>query len=154
MTRQGAASPRLAPRDAYWSRFLGPFRNSCSGSVPNLPVSGDSACYSPNARFRVDTFHHRPPHNTEKTSPPASRSLGLWFRGFSVGLSGRNPVLKRGYSNATAISVSAHCRWLRSGERGAALVCSMDCFIVVGDGRDLVLGRRSSWLELSDTGDF
>src|SRR5712664_3856637 len=61
MTRQGAARPRLAPRDAYWSRFLGPFRNSCSSSVPNIPVSGDSACYNPDARIRVDTLHHRPP---------------------------------------------------------------------------------------------
>src|SRR5713101_6101631 len=154
MTRQGAASPRLAPRDAYRSRFLGPFRNSCSSSVRNLPISGDSACYNPNACVRVDTLRHRPPHDTEKTSPPASQSLGFRFRGFSVGLSGRDPVLERGYSNATAISVSAHCRWLRSGERGVALVCSMDCFAVIGDGRDLVLGWRSAWLELSDTGDF
>src|SRR6266849_302266 len=149
MTRQGAAIPRLAPRDAYRSRFLGPFRNSFSSSVPNLPISGHSACYNPNTRVRVDTFHHRSPHNTEKTSPPASQSLGFWFRGFSVGLSGRDPVLERGYSNAAAISVSADCRWLRSGERGVALVCSMDCFAVIGDGWDPVLGRRSAWLELS-----
>src|SRR6266702_2270085 len=154
MTRQGAVSPRLAPRDAYWSRFLGPFRNSFSSSVPNIPISGHSACYNPNACVRVDTFHHRPPHNTEKTSPSASRSLGFRFRGFSVGLSGRDPVLERGYRDPTAISVSADCRWLRSGERGVALVGSMDCFAVIGDGRDLVLGWRSAWLELSDTGDF
>src|SRR6266852_3149609 len=152
MTRQGAANPRLAPRDAYRSRFLGPFRNSCSSSVPNLPIPGDSACHNPNTRIRVDTLRHRPPHDTEKTSPPASRSLSFWFRGFSVGLSGRDPVLERGYSNAAAISVSADCRWLRSGERGVALVGSMDCFAVIGDGWDLVLGRRGAWLELSDTG--
>src|SRR2546426_1195257 len=154
MTRQGAASPRLAPRDAYWSRFLGPFRNSFSSSVPNIPISGHSACYNPNARIRVDNFHHRPPHNTEMTSPPASQPLSFRLRGFSVGLSGCDPVLERGYGNATAISVSADCRWLRSGQRGIALVGSMDCFAVIGDGRDLVLGRRSAWLELSDTGNF
>src|SRR2546426_4026076 len=154
MTRQGAARPRLAPRDAYRSRSLGPFRYSFSSSVPNIPVSGHSACHNPNTRIRDDTFHHRPPHNTEKTSPPASQSLSFRFRGFSVGLSGRDPVLERGYSNATAISVSADCRWLRSGERSVALVGSMDCFAVIGDGRDLVLGRRSAWLELSDTGNF
>src|SRR6266567_8554996 len=154
MTRQGAASPRLAPRDAYRSRFLGPFRYSGSSSVPNLPISGHSACYNPNTRVRVDTLHHRPPHKTEKTSPPTSQSIRFWFRRFSVGLSGRDPVFERSYSNAAAISVSADCRWLRSGERGVALVGSMDCFAVIGDGRDLVLGRRSAWLELSDTGDF
>src|SRR6266700_8103687 len=152
MTRQGAVSPRLAPRDAYWSRFLGPFRNSFSSSVPNIPISGHSACYNPNTRVRVDTFHHRPPHNTEKTAPPASRSLGFRFRGFSVGLSGRDPVLERCYGNAIAISVSADCRWLRSGERGVALVVSMDYFATIGDGRDLVLSRRSARLELSHTG--
>ena len=154
VTRQGASSPRLTPRDAYRGRFLGPFRNGCSSSVPNIPISGDSACYNPNARVRVDTFHCRPPHNTEKASPSAYRSLGFRFRGVSVGLSRRDPVLERGYSDTTAISVSADCRWLRSGERGVALVGSMDCFAAVGDGRDFVLGRRSAWLELSDTGDF
>src|SRR5712691_3298987 len=112
MTRQGAASPRFAPRDAYWSRFLGPFRYSFSSSVPDLPISGDRACYNPDTRIRDDTLRHRPPHDTEKTSPPASRSLGFWFRGFSVGLSGRDPVLERGYGNSAAISVSADCRWL------------------------------------------
>src|SRR5207249_11994535 len=86
--------------------------------------------------------------------PSAYRSLGFRFRGVSVGLSRRDPVLERGYSDTTAISVSADCRWLRSGERGVALVGSMDCFAAVGDGRDFVLGRRSAWLELSDTGDF
>jgi hypothetical protein len=108
MTRQGAAIPSLAPGDAHWGRFLGPFRNGCSGTVPNIPVPRRRACNNPNARVRAHTLHYRPPDTTQTTLPFASQSFYSWIRGFSAGLSGRDPVLERSHCDLVAIPLSAY----------------------------------------------
>src|SRR5690242_2756165 len=103
MTRQGAASPRLAPRDAYWSRFLGPFRNGCSSTIPNLSVSRGWTRSDPNLGVRIDTLHSRPPYTSQKTLRLASRAFNSRFRGFPAGLSGGDPILKRSHGDPVAI---------------------------------------------------
>src|SRR2546427_9534961 len=153
MMRQDAANPSLAPRNNCRSRFLGPLRNCCASTVPNLPVPSSSTCHNTNARFGTDTLDYRPPCAARTTLRAASRTLDLRIRGFPAGLSVGDSVLKRGHSNTAAISVSADRGRLRSCERGAALVHSMDSFVIVGNGGHIVFGRRIAWAEFSDPGD-
>src|SRR5437879_7857102 len=124
MMRQSAENTSLATRNNSRSRFLGPVRNRCASTVPDLPVPSSSACYNSNARVGTDTLDYRPPCAARTTLRAASRTLDLGIRRFSAGLSVGDPVLKRGHSNTAAISVSADRGWLRGGERGVALVRS------------------------------
>src|SRR5713226_9018902 len=153
MMRQSAENTSLATRNNSRSRFLGPVRNRCASTVPNLPVPSSCTCHDTNARVGTDTLDYRPPCAARTTLWAASRTLDLRIRRFSAGLSVGDPVLKRGHSNTTAIFVSADRRWLRGGERGVALVRSMDCFVIVGDGGHIVFGRRIARPEFSDPGD-
>ncbi len=149
--RQSAENPSLATRNNSRSRFLGPVRNRCASTVPNLPVPSSSTCHNTNARVGTDTLDYRPPCPARTTLRAASRTLDLRIRRFSAGLSLGDPVLKRGHSNTTAISVPADRGWLRGGEGGAALVRSMDCFVALGNGGHIVLGWRIAWPEFSDS---
>src|SRR2546427_2815932 len=142
MMRQDAANPSLAPRNNCRSRFLGPLRNCCASSVPNLSVSSSSTRHNTNARVGIDTLNHRPAYAARTTFQSASGTFDLWIRRFPTGVSMGDPVLKRGHSNTTPISVSAHGGWLRGGEGSVAMVHSMDCVVALGDGRHIVLGRR------------
>jgi len=150
MTQQGAAVPSFAPRGSRWGRFLGPFGNCCASVVSNLPVSRCRPRYGSNALIRANSVHSCSPNHAQATSRFDSRSLHFWVRRFATGVSGRNPVLERGYSNLTTISVSADCCWLRGGERGVAMVCSLDCFVTTRDDGNIVSGWRGVWFELSD----
>src|SRR5712691_3988455 len=153
MMRQSAENTSLATRNNSRSRFLGPVRNRCASTVPNLPVPSSSTCHNTNARVGTDTLDYRPPCAARTTLRAASRTLDLRIRRFSAGLSVGDPVLKRGHSNTAAISVSADRGWLRGGERGVALVRSMDCFVALGNGGHTVLGWRIAGPEFSDPGD-
>ena len=151
MMRQSAENTSLATRNNSRSRFLGPVRNRCASTVPDLPVPSSSTCHNTNARVGTDTLDYRPPCTARTTLRAASRTLDLWIRRFSAGLSVGDPVLKRGHSNTAAISVSADRSWLRGGERGVALVRSMDCFVALGNGGHIIFGRRVARPEFSDS---
>src|SRR5207245_10272075 len=153
MMRRSAENAGLVNRNNSRSRFLGPVRNRCASTVPDLPVPSSSTCHNTNARVGTDTLDYRPSCTARTTLRAASRTLDLRIRRFSAGLSMGDPVLKRGHSNTSAISVSADRGWLRGGEGGVALVRSMDCFVALGDGGHIVLGRRIAWPEFSDPGD-
>src|SRR3989442_235523 len=150
MMRQSAENTSLAARNNSRSRFLGPVRNRCASTVPNLPVPSSSTRHNTNARVGTDTLDYRPPCAARTALRAASRTLDLRIRRFSAGLSVGDPVLKRGHSNTAAISVSADRGWLRGSEGGVALVGSMDGFVDIGDGRDLVLGWWIAWSEFSN----
>src|SRR6266581_6567053 len=150
MMRQSAENTSLATRNHSRSRFLGPVRNRCASIVPDLPVPSSSTCHNTNTRVGTDTLDYRPSCAARTTLRAASRTLDLRIRRFSAGLSVGDPVLKRGHSNTAAISVLADCRWLRGGERGAALVRSMDGFVDIGNGGDIVLGWWIAWSEFSN----
>src|SRR2546428_10928125 len=153
MMRQSAENTSLATRNNSRSRFLGPVRNRCASTVPDLPVPSSSTCHNTNARVGTDTLDYPPPRAARTTLRAASRTLDRRIRRFSAGLSVGDPVLKRGHSNTAAISVSADRGWLRGGERGVALVRSMDCFVALGNGGHIIFGRRVARPEFSDPGD-
>src|SRR5712691_1812470 len=153
MMRQSAENTSLATRNNSRSRFLGPVRNRCASTIPSLPVPSSCTCHDTNARVGTDTPDYRPPSAARTTLWAASRTFDLWIRRFPAGISVGDPVLKRGHSNTTAISLPADCGWLRGGEGGAALVRSMDCFVALGNGGHIVLGGRIAWPEFSDPGD-
>src|SRR3989441_8437474 len=116
MMRQSAENTSLATRNNSRGRFLGPLRNSRASTVPSLPVPGSCTCHDTNARVGTDTLDYRPPCAARTTLWAASRTFDLWIRRFPAGISVGDPVLKRGHSNTTAISVPADCGWLRGGE--------------------------------------
>src|SRR2546425_3630914 len=151
MMRQSAENTSLATRNHSRSRFLGPVRNCCASIVPDLPVPSSSTCHYTNTCVGTDTLDYRPPCAARPTLRAASRTLDLRIRRFSAGLSVGDPVLKRDHSNTIAISVSADRGWLRGGERCVALVRSMDCFVALGNGGHIILGRRVAWPEFSDS---
>src|SRR3989442_7198288 len=135
MMRQSAENTSLAARNNSRSRFLGPVRNRCASTVPDLPVPSSSTCHNTNARVGTDTLDYRPPCAARTTLRAASRTLDLGIRRFSAGISVGDLVLKRRHSNTAAISVSADPVWLRSGEWGVPLVRSLDCFVGLGNDR-------------------